>query len=262
MAICFVIQPFEDKYDKRFDDIYKPAIEAADLDAYRSDRDRSVEVPIDTIEAGIRDAAVCLADITTDNPNVWYELGYAFAAARPVVMVCSTERNTKYPFDIQHRTVIRYRVDSTRDFEELKHSITETIKARLDKRETLRQIAEKEQLAPVHGLTQTELVVLAVIASKAYPQSGVSMWSAEQEVERSGFTSLGFSLGIRRLKSKKLIESSEIEDAQGDLYNAIMVTEKGWEWIEANESLFTIRRPTSDDTIPPFDISDLMDSSR
>jgi hypothetical protein len=33
MAICFVIQPFDSgsKYDKRFEDIYKPAIEAADL---------------------------------------------------------------------------------------------------------------------------------------------------------------------------------------------------------------------------------------
>jgi hypothetical protein len=254
MAICFVIQPFESKYDKRFDDIYKPAIEAADLDAYRVDRDRSVEVPIDTIEERIRDAAVCLADITTDNPNVWYELGYAFAAARPVVMVCSTERTTKYPFDIQHRTVIPYRVDSTRDFEELKHSITDTIKARLDKRETLRQIAEKQPVAPVHGLSQPELIVLAVIAGKGYPQTGVSMWNAQQEVERSGFTSLGFSLGIRRLKSKKLIESSEIEDPQGDVYDAVIVTEKGWEWIEANESLFTIRRPSSEDSIPAFDL--------
>jgi hypothetical protein len=130
MAICFVIQPFESKYDKRFDDIYKPAIEAADLDAYRVDRDRSVEVPIDTIEAGIRDAAVCLADITTDNPNVWYELGFAFAANRPVIMVCANERSGKYPFDIQHRTVIDYLVDSPRDFDKLKQSITDTIKAR------------------------------------------------------------------------------------------------------------------------------------
>jgi hypothetical protein len=32
MAICFVIQPFDSgKYDKRFHDVYKPAIEAAGL---------------------------------------------------------------------------------------------------------------------------------------------------------------------------------------------------------------------------------------
>jgi nucleoside 2-deoxyribosyltransferase len=102
METCFVIQPFDGgKYDKRFEDIFRPAIEAAGLEAYRVDRDPSVEVPIDSIEEGIRNAAVCLADITADNPNVWYELGYSFARGRPVIMVCSDERR-KYPFDIQH----------------------------------------------------------------------------------------------------------------------------------------------------------------
>ena len=41
------------------------------MDAYRVDRDHSVDVPIDSIEEGIRNAAVCLADVTADNPNVW-----------------------------------------------------------------------------------------------------------------------------------------------------------------------------------------------
>src|ERR1700690_3724852 len=104
MPKCFVIQPFDSgKYDKRFDEVFKPAIEAADLEAYRADRDPEVEVPIEGIEEGIRSAAICVADITTDNPNVWYELGFAFATGRPVVMVCSTERTSnKFPFDIQH----------------------------------------------------------------------------------------------------------------------------------------------------------------
>jgi nucleoside 2-deoxyribosyltransferase len=248
MAVCFVMQPFESKYDKRFDDIYKPAIESAGLEAYRVDRDRSVEVLIDAIEERIRDAAICLADITTDNPNVWYELGYAFAASRPVVMVCSSERAAKYPFDIQHRTIIPYSVDSTRDFEELKRSITQTITARLTKRETLRQIAEKEQVAPVHGLSQQELIVLAVLADKAYPQSSVSFWTAKMEVERNGFTALGFSLGIRRLQSKALIETLDIEDENGEVYSGARITDKGWDWIEANEELFTLRRaPNKDD---------------
>lgn len=104
MATCFVIQPFDSgKFDKRYDDVYKPAIEAAGLEAYRVDRDPKVEIPIEAIEDGIRNAAICLADITADNPNVWYELGYTFAADRPVVMVCSEETvNPKIP--IRHST--------------------------------------------------------------------------------------------------------------------------------------------------------------
>ena len=126
MATCFVIQPFDSgKFDKRFADVYKPAIEAADLEAYRVDKDPSVLIPIDSIEEGIRKASVCLADITADNPNVWYELGYAFASGRPVVMVCSEERTgKKYPFDIQHRSIIPYLADSPSDFEKLRESLT------------------------------------------------------------------------------------------------------------------------------------------
>ena len=40
MNKCFVIQPFDnDKYDKRFVDIFKPAIEKSGLEAYRIDKD-------------------------------------------------------------------------------------------------------------------------------------------------------------------------------------------------------------------------------
>lgn len=81
MPTCFVIQPFDaDKFDKRFEQVFKPAIIVAGLDPYRVDQDPHVDIPIDGIESGIRSASICLADITTDNPNVWYELGYAFCS--------------------------------------------------------------------------------------------------------------------------------------------------------------------------------------
>ena len=77
MTRCFVIQPFDSgKFDKRYDDVYAPAIVDAGIEPYRVDKDPGVDVPIDAIEQGIRDSLVCLADITTDNPNVWYELGF------------------------------------------------------------------------------------------------------------------------------------------------------------------------------------------
>lgn len=118
MTTCFVIQPFDSgRFDERFDDVYKPAIEAAGLAANRVDRDPKVDVPIDAIESGIRNSSICLADITADNPNVWYELGYAFASGISVVMICSSERPSgKFPFDIQHRTVIPYCTESPETF--------------------------------------------------------------------------------------------------------------------------------------------------
>ena len=70
MPICFVIQPFTDTYNKRYDDLYKPAIEAAGMTAYRVDQDSSATVLVEAIEKNVKRAAVCLADITEDNPNV------------------------------------------------------------------------------------------------------------------------------------------------------------------------------------------------
>jgi hypothetical protein len=257
MPTCFVIQPFDSgKFDKRFDDVYVPAIEAAGLEAYRVDRDPGVEVPIEAIEEGIRNAAVCLADITTDNPNVWYELGFAFATGRPVVMVCSNERTSaKYPFDIQHRTVINYKPESSSDFESLKTALCERIKAMLNKTEALRQIAESDQIAPTHGLTQTELMVLAILAGDtAIPGASSTLYSLKEDSERSGLTSIGFSLAFRRLAAKKLIEVIEEWDEQRDqLYSTTRLTNAGWSWIENNESLFVLKKQlpnTIEDDIP------------
>ena len=74
MGTCFAIQPFDrgGQFDKRFEDVIAPAIIATGLEPYRVDRDPSVSIPIEDIESGIRTADICIAEITTDNPNVWF----------------------------------------------------------------------------------------------------------------------------------------------------------------------------------------------
>ena len=99
---CFMIQPFDnDVFDGRYYEIFKPAIEAnaKGLEVYRVDQDPNVSVPIKAIHNGIHDSVLCLADITTDNPNVWYEVGYAMALSKNIILICSDERKNKYPFD-------------------------------------------------------------------------------------------------------------------------------------------------------------------
>jgi hypothetical protein len=120
MAKCFVIQPFDrDVFDRRYKDVFKPAIEEAGFEPYRVDEDPGVQIPIEEIERGIREAALCFAEITTDNANVWYELGFAIACGKPVVMVCERSRS-KFPFDVQHRSIVIYDSGSVSDFETLK----------------------------------------------------------------------------------------------------------------------------------------------
>ncbi|MFD1555235.1 nucleoside 2-deoxyribosyltransferase [Paraburkholderia silviterrae] len=243
MPTCFVIQPFSDLYNKRFDDLYKPAIEAAGMTAYRVDQDSSATVLVEAIEKNIKRAAVCLADITEDNPNVWYELGFAYAAGRPVVMVCSDERQKagkRFPFDIQHRAIVTYKTESSRDFEAFKGSLTERLKAMLEQGEVLEEMADQVGVAAVDGLSSQELNVLAVTAgSVSQDDQATSVWSVRNDCERAGLNNLGFNLGLRRLKGKKFVDTVEIEDERGEPYSGIQVTDLGWQWIEANEDKFT-----------------------
>ena len=95
MNRCFVMQPFDrGVFDKRYDDVFAPAIRDAGLEPYRVDRDPSVSIPIDEIELGIKRSEICLAEITTDNPNVWFELGFTIAVPKEVVLICSEERKS------------------------------------------------------------------------------------------------------------------------------------------------------------------------
>lgn len=130
---CFVIQPFDQKYNDRYQDTFKNAIIKAGLEPYRVDGDDSAKIPIETIEREIKLSKICFAEITTNNPNVWYEVGYASAMGKDVVLVCCiTERgDTPFPFDVRHKKIITYKGDSKSDFEKLESNICNTLKAYL-----------------------------------------------------------------------------------------------------------------------------------
>ena len=145
------MQPFDGGvYDRRFEEIFDPAIRAAGLEPYRVDRDAGASIPIEAIEQGIKSATVCFAEITTDNPNVWFELGYAIAVRKDVCMVCASERKSKFPFDIQHRKVIPYNSSSPSDFEKLSADIAKRLQA---------IVAKGTALWAAAGFVDTELCV-------------------------------------------------------------------------------------------------------
>lgn len=247
MSTCFVIQPFDGaKFDKRFLDVYKPAIEKAGLEAYRVDADPGVLIPIESIERGIRQATICLADISTDNPNVWYELGFAFASKRQVVMVCSEDRvGKKYPFDIQHRSIIRYQADSPSDFEKLKLNLAEKLTVMLQQEDVLDEIANASPISQLHGLSPPEILILAVIAGEAdMPHLSTPVASVRRSAERAGMTGMGFNISVMRLLQKKFIQETEVWDENSrESYPGLTISDGGWAWIEQNENQFVLFRP-------------------
>ena len=250
MPTCFVMQPFDGgKFDKRFEEIFKPAILAAGLEPYRVDKDPSVSIPIADIEQGIKDARLCLAEITEDNPNVWFELGYAIACNKEVVLVCSKERKTKFPFDIQHRTIIHYGTGSPSDYESLKRQITDKIKAYLKKQESLAtSVTEIKKVIASDGLEQYEIVALAVItAALDHPNDCYSVQRIKHDMESSGYTKVAATIALRSLSQLSYIRKVEQYDNESqEEYLAYGLTEQGWEWVLANRSKFNLKRPQRD----------------
>jgi hypothetical protein len=105
--VCFVMQPFAAPLGDYYEKIYKPAIEKAGLSPLRADADIFGTGKImEQVWRGIRTARVLVAELTSRNPNVFYELGLAHALDKPVVLVSATEQDV--PFDLTHIRVIYY----------------------------------------------------------------------------------------------------------------------------------------------------------
>jgi nucleoside 2-deoxyribosyltransferase len=248
------MQPFDGgTFDKRYEDVIGPAIRAAGIEAYRVDQDPRVSIPIQEIERGIRESQVCLAEITTDNPNVWFELGYAIACGREVVLVCSEERTTKFPFDVQHRLIITYKTASKSDFEKLGRQITERLTACLEKAETLSMVSEMSKLTTIEGLGQHEIFALAALAENIdHPKDGAPVWLIKRDMETSGFTKVAATIALHSLLKKNLIASDSVQDMNGDWYTVYALTESGWSWVLENQDRFRLQKPNekSDDDMP------------
>jgi hypothetical protein len=106
---CFVVMPFAVPVGGYYQNIYEPAIQKAGLRAVRADADIfGTGKIIDQIWSGINASKVLVAELTTRNPNVFYELGLAHALDKPVVLVSSNEADV--PFDLKHIRVIYYDV--------------------------------------------------------------------------------------------------------------------------------------------------------
>lgn len=101
----FVLMPFH----KDFDDIYRLGIkqtaEQAGLRAERVDEQMYSESMLERIYQQIGAADIIVADMTGQNPNVFYEVGYAHARGKLCILM--TQNASDIPFDLkQHRHIV------------------------------------------------------------------------------------------------------------------------------------------------------------
>lgn len=247
MATCFVIQPFDKggPYDKRYRDVLKPAIGDAALTAYRVDEDPGTTVLVEDIEKGIRDSEICLADIASNNPNIWYEVSFAIANGKPVVLICADPRPEPFPFDIRHRHIISYKLHSMSDFEVLKTEVTARLKAQAKKAEALQTVATMSEMKKTEGLSSHEIAVMVTVMSeRSSPDEGVSPFSIKEKMRRSGYTAMAAGLALESLFRKGMIEYYQ-QDSPDGMYTSARLTEKGIGWLLDNQDRFYLRRDES-----------------
>lgn len=107
---CFVIMPFKDEEfpQKWYKEFLKPFIEQEfNIECLRVDDDMLPYKIDDKIYTYILEAKFVLAEISTLNPNVMYELGMAHILNKDVILL-TKEDSKKIPFDVDKIPVFKY----------------------------------------------------------------------------------------------------------------------------------------------------------
>lgn len=218
--ICFVIQPFDNgKFDKRYKEIIKPAVIESGFESYRVDEDYSSVILIESIHNMIKKSSVCIAEITTDNPNVWYELGYALACSKRVIMLCSDERTTPFPFDIRHRNILTYQTQCGSDFSDLGEKLHERLKS---------DTSSKDKYEGKNDINEYELVVLQTIWEN---QNTPFELTPKNSIVKSDSNKKQIINALRKLTDERLIEFVySCED--NIMRNYYRLTNLGENWIK------------------------------
>jgi O-acetyl-ADP-ribose deacetylase (regulator of RNase III) len=136
---CFVIMPFGGKpdvdgtivdFNTFYDEVIRKAVEELDYEPVRSDRiPRSGSIHEDMFTHIAADE-LAIADITTLNPNVFYELGIRHALRNSITILLQ-KRGTSTPFNIHGLRVIEYS-GAPNEYQTTRESIKRFVRAGLD----------------------------------------------------------------------------------------------------------------------------------
>ena len=103
----FVIMPFSPDLDDVYHLGIREIAEKLNLSCKRVDEMEFVGDILDEIYNSITNARIIIAEATSPNPNVYYELGYAHALGKPVILLTKDVSST--PFDLKMYNHIVYK---------------------------------------------------------------------------------------------------------------------------------------------------------
>ena len=98
--------PFTEQFTEYYHSIIKPVVAEAGLKAVRSDEIYTTHTIVHDIWNSICKARLVIADVTSKNANVNYELGLCHAIGVPTILIA--DKIEDVPFDYRHRRCILY----------------------------------------------------------------------------------------------------------------------------------------------------------
>jgi nucleoside 2-deoxyribosyltransferase len=142
---AFVLMPFHEDYD----DIYKMGIKETantlDIKAERVDEQIFQEGILERIYRQIEAANIIVADMSDQNPNVFYEVGFAHAKEKLCILL--TKDPADIPFDLKHHRHIVYGGSITR----LRESLADELLWAKSQVENVRNSRIKVKASSIYG---------------------------------------------------------------------------------------------------------------
>ena len=105
-ARAFIVMEYATPFNEIYSEVIKKACKDVGLDPIRADEMYGPGMIIRDISEQILKAQVVIADITPTNPNVFWEVGYAQALSKPLILLA--EKGTKLPFDVSGLRTLFY----------------------------------------------------------------------------------------------------------------------------------------------------------
>jgi len=122
--LCFVLMEFKAPYTEIYDTLIKPTVEEEGFRCLKSDDIFTMSSIIEDIWANINKATLIIAEISSNNPNVMYELGICHTVGKNVMMI--TQNPDQIPFNFRHMRCYPYKNDIPGS-DELKKNIKSVI---------------------------------------------------------------------------------------------------------------------------------------
>lgn len=107
--LCFVLMEFKPPYIGIYDSLIKPTVEGEGFQCLKSDDIFTTASVIEDVWANINKATLIIAEISSCNPNVMYELGICHTIGKDVMMI--TQHPNEIPFNFRHMRCYPYKND-------------------------------------------------------------------------------------------------------------------------------------------------------